>query len=120
MSIPSISIALEGVVLHAFHGVFEQETAVGNDFRIDIEVEVPVTDGMRADSLDGTLSYADLYEVCVAEFATPSRLLEHVALRIADALRSRYPQILSGHLCISKLHPPIPRFDGSASVALAF
>ncbi len=120
MNQPIISISLEGVVIHAFHGVFEQETAVGNDFCIDLQVDVPITEGMRNDLLDGTISYANLYETCVEEFRTPSQLLEHVALRISKTLRCRYPQIVAGRLRISKLHPPIPHFEGSASVSLKF
>lgn len=40
--------------------------------------------------------------------AIPSRLLEHVAGRITNSLRSHYPQITGGRLIVTKEKPPIP------------
>lgn len=117
---PTITVALEGVRFHAFHGVFEQERAVGADFEVDIQTQVVVSDAMRADRLDGTVSYADLYDICKREMEQSSALIEHVALRIVRAIRSFSADIIHGKVLIRKLHPPISGFEGSASVSLEF
>ena len=111
---PTITIALEGVKFHAFHGVFEQERKVGAEFEVNLEVS------MRSDRLVGTVSYADLYAVCRSEMEKPSALIEHVALRIADSVRALSADIIHGRIRLRKLHPPIAAFDGSASVTLDF
>lgn len=117
---PTITIALEGVKFHAFHGVFEQERKVGAEFEVSLEVQVVVSDSMRSDRLVGTVSYADLYAVCRSEMEKPSALIEHVALRIADSVRALSADIIHGRIRLRKLHPPIAAFDGSASVTLDF
>ena len=115
-----IEISVEKARIHAFHGVASQERTVGNEFELSISVQVPISDGMRMDLIDGTVSYADLYELCVKEMAVPSDLLEHVALRIVSAVRKSFPSVHAGHLKITKLHPPIQGIDGSASVSIRF
>ena len=75
---------------------------------------------LRSDQLDGTISYADIYAVVAAQMQTPSRTLEHAAIRIAEALQSGYPQIKSGSVKITKVTPPIPGICGSASVTYTF
>lgn len=115
-----MEISLRGVRFYAHHGVFDQERKVGNEFTVDISVRVPVSYGMRADSLEGTLSYADIYEVASHEMSIPSLTLEHVAIRIATSLRNRWPELLSGSVAVCKVTPPIAGYEGSASVTYTF
>lgn len=109
-------ISLEDVHLYGYHGVFPQERAVGAEYRVWIDLSVPVPPGCITDSLEGTVSYADVYEVLVREFEVPSALLEHLVYRFTHRLKSRWPQILASKVKIMKAAPPIPRFQGSASV----
>lgn len=115
-----ITISLEDVRFFAHHGVMEQERQVGNEFRVDLNLVVPVTEGMRCDRLDGTVSYADVYELLAAEMKKPSLTLEHVCLRVAGALHSRCPEIKRGRIRLCKVAPPIPGIDGSAAVTYEF
>ena len=115
-----ITIALEHLRIYAHHGVMEQERTVGNEFIADLSLEIDTTEGMRHDQLDGTISYADIYAVVAEQMQTPSRTLEHAAIRIADALRNGFPQIKSGSVKITKVTPPIPGICGSASVTYTF
>lgn len=116
----TIDIAIENVAFHCRHGVFDQERTVGADYAVTLRVSVACTAAMHADSLEGTVNYADLYALCKQQMEIPSRLIEHVALRIAAEVKRRFPQVVSGSLRVEKLHPPIAGFDGSASVALTF
>jgi dihydroneopterin aldolase len=62
---------------------------------------------MQSDDLDATVNYAHIYEAVEKEMTIPSRLLEHVAGRIIDALKNRFAQIEGGRIAIYKETPPI-------------
>lgn len=100
------SIILKGVRLFAYHGVLEQERKIGAYFTIDIKIETDFQEAMETDNLDGTISYADVYDIVKQEMAIPSKLLEHVGGRIIKALRSHY-NINKVYLRLMKENPPM-------------
>ncbi len=79
-------IYLREVRFHANHGVMPQERTVGTDFTVDLRVAYPFAVAMKSDNVDDTLNYAQLYNLVKKEMAQPSRLLEHVEGRIAEAV----------------------------------
>lgn len=100
-------IYLREVRFHANHGVMPQERAVGADFTVDLKVGFPFGDAMKSDDVEDTLNYAELYEIVKQEMALPSKLLEHVAGRIADAVIKEFPKVTSIDLCVTKVNPPM-------------
>ena len=112
------SITLDNLRFRARHGVMEQERAVGNTFVVALRLDYPFEEAMQTDNLEATLNYAEVYEVVKAEMGVPSRLLEHVAGRIRNALVERFPEITSGVVTIEKMNPPITGFYGSAAVEI--
>lgn len=100
-------IELNRLKMHAFHGVLEQETKVGNDFEVSVRIEYPCEYAMITDRLDSTVNYADLASIVRDEMERPSKLLENVAYRIYTEIIRRYPRILGGEVRIIKIHPPI-------------
>ena len=120
MSESTILISLEGVRLYGYHGVFEQERRVGAEFEAWVDLEMACPPGCETDNLEGTVSYADVYEVLKTEFDKPSDLLEHLVARISRRIRERWPQLLSLTVKIRKVAPPIPNFQGSASVTIKY
>lgn len=113
-------ISLDGLRFHAFHGVFPQESKVGNEFIVDLSVRIPFSEKTGDDSLDSTISYADLYFIVADEMKKPRKLMETVAASIRARIADCYPQVLSGSIRICKTNPPIPNMCGSASVRLIF
>lgn len=109
-------ILLENVRLYAYHGVGEQERIVGNHYLINLKIKINVTNAVRSDSLEDTISYADVFEIVKREMTIPSKLLEHVAGRIISALRKAYPDIESIELKLSKNNPPMGADMDYASV----
>lgn len=119
----SLELTLTDARFHGYHGVFEQERTVGNEFAVDLTATLLLDcrDTMAAtitDELADTISYADLYDRVRENMTVPCRLLEHLAARIVDDLAARWPQIESLHVRITKLAPPIPGSDCRASVAI--
>ncbi len=111
-------ILLENVRLYAYHGVGEQERIVGNHYLINLKIKINVMDAVRSDSLEDTISYADVFEMVKKEMAIPSKLLEHVAGRIISALRKTYPAIENIELKLSKNNPPMGADMDYASVLI--
>ncbi|MCM1079746.1 MAG: dihydroneopterin aldolase [Bacteroidales bacterium] len=111
-------IYVEGLRVHAYHGVLEQERRVGNDYLINIKVEYPWLQAAKTDDVRDTLNYAVLAEIVMEQMAVPSALLEHVAGRIAEKVRERFPECTSVDLRITKVAPPMPCDCDGAGVRL--
>ncbi len=102
------TIEIERMLIHAHHGVIEQERVVGNDFEVSLRLVYPAQSAVDNDCLDGTLNYAEAYALVQKVMAEPSNLLENVCGRLQRALTERFPLIESGTVKVAKLHPPIP------------
>jgi dihydroneopterin aldolase len=111
-------IVLREVRFHAFHGVMPQERKVGAEFAVSLRVGVDLSLAVESDMVEDTLNYATLYEVVKQEMAIPSQLLEHVAGRIGRAVFSRFPQVESVDVVLTKLNPPMGADCEGASVEL--
>lgn len=116
----SVRISLNDLQFFAYHGVFEQERRVGNEFLVSVRIDIPPTESMNNDSLDGTVSYADIYEIVKERMQKPSQLLEKVAIDISNLLLDRWPEILSGRIEVKKLGVPISGICGDAGVEIFF
>lgn len=101
------SIVLDKVRIFAHHGVLPQERVTGAYFIIDVRIQTDFTHAMETDELEGTISYADIYDILKQEMAVPSKLLEHVGGRIVKSIYSRYTNINKVYLRIIKENPPM-------------
>lgn len=118
MKLQTSTIQMNDVRFHAFHGVMEQERRVGGEYAISLRVHYNITQAMATDDVADTLNYAELLEVVSREMQKPSRLLEHVAGRIGEAVFSRFPQAEALELTVTKLNPPMGADCAGAGVTL--
>lgn len=116
MKLKSSKIYLRNVRFHAFHGVLPQEGIVGNDYLVNLVLDYDFSSAMKTDDLQGTLNYAEVYQKVREEMAVPSKLLEHVAGRIAHRLFSDFPEIQKLQLSITKVNPPMGADSDGAGV----
>lgn len=116
MKLMSSKIYLRNVRFHAFHGVLPQEGIVGNDYLVNLVLDYDFSSAMKTDDLQGTLNYAEVYQKVREEMAVPSKLLEHVAGRIAHRLFSDFPEIQKLQLSITKVNPPMGADSDGAEV----
>ncbi len=100
------TIEINRLTLLARHGVGEQERKVGNTFEVSASLTCDMTDACNDDNLNGTVNYAEAIDIIRQQMAIPSRLLEHVAARIAKALSHAFPAIESGQITVTKTTPP--------------
>lgn len=112
-------IRLEGVKFFARHGVFDHERRDGNEFEADVVVKYPsmVYGPHFNDDINETISYVSIFNILKNEMMNPRHLLETVASDTAFAIKGAYPQVSYVEVKITKLAPPIPGFQGRASVS---
>ncbi len=111
-------IILKDLRFYAYHGVGAQETQVGNEFVLDLRLRMDWTRAIRSDDVNDTLSYAEVYEAVKDEMARPSRLLEHVADRIARRLFQDFSSLEEIELRLVKRNPPMGADIEGAGVEL--
>lgn len=109
------TIRLEDLRFNARIGVMEQERIVGNEFRVDIALDISSDDFIDED-LSSTISYADIFEYISQCMNEESLLLETVAKRIGEGILKRWERIFNIRVKISKLSVPVTHITGTASV----
>ena len=111
-------VHIDGIRLHARHGVLPQEQLTGNDYIINVRASYDISRAMQTDDVANTLNYAEVYNIIKEEMSIPSKLIEHVAGRIADRLMDSYSQISSVMLRITKCNPPMGADCNGAGVEI--
>lgn len=111
-------IILEDIIFYAYHGVLQQESIVGNEFVVSLKIGLDLSKAAQSDSLDDTVSYAEVYEEVKKQMEIPSKLLENVAYRIIQNLKQKYRQIESVEIKLSKRNPPMGAQLESAGVVI--
>lgn len=107
MTSSSMYIHLKGLKLYAFHGVLPQENKTGAEYTIDLRLKTDFTTATQNDDLSGTINYANVFEAVKEEMQIPSRLLEHVAFRIAQRLFHDFSDLTEINICLYKQNPPM-------------
>lgn len=101
------TIRLTGVRARGHHGVFDHERADGQDFVVDVAVEVDARAASGSDDLGETVHYGVLAEQVVAEIERdPVDLIETLAERIAAAVLTHRAAIAT-EVTVHKPQAPI-------------
>jgi 7,8-dihydroneopterin aldolase/epimerase/oxygenase len=104
----SDAIFVNGLVLHAYHGVMPHEGKVGQPFVLDLVLEIDLSEASRTDQLKHTVSYELLVRTASEAFcARRYRLVEAAGGAVADAVLDCYPQVRSIRITVRKPHAPI-------------
>jgi dihydroneopterin aldolase len=100
------TVALEGMKFYAFHGYYPEERKVGNDFILDVYVDIPRFDSLD-DNITDTVNYEEIYQICQLHMDKKYKLLETIALNIGEDIKKRYDQIAEVRIKIAKLGPQL-------------
>ena len=111
-------IEIEGMKFYAYHGHFEAEQIVGNEFIVDLALKTDCNAAAKTDDLSLALNYQTVYDLVKQEMVKPSRLLENVAKRILDVLYDSFSNISGAKVKVSKLNPPMGGEIEKVSVTL--
>jgi len=100
-------IKVENIKVYAYHGCLKEETQIGSDYRVDLEVKVDLKKSAKTDELGDTVDYVFLNKIIKDEMAIPSKLLETVAKRILDRIFKEDKLVKKTSVSVSKINPPI-------------
>jgi dihydroneopterin aldolase len=100
-----MKIALEGIKLKAFHGVYPEERKRGTQFVVDIHVDVQNDSAGQSDDLSHTVDYQSIYELTLEIMNQPVNLLETLVQKIGKEIMNRYPPIDAVKVKVSKEKP---------------
>ena len=112
-------IRIEDMEFYAFHGHYREEQIVGNHFMVDVEIETDTDRAGKSDELRDTLNYQTAYLVVKREMEINSKLLEHIATRIVDALYNELTGVRKVTVKVSKLNPVMGGRIGKVSVEIS-
>ncbi|MCM3588544.1 dihydroneopterin aldolase [Mesobacillus maritimus] len=112
-------IQLNKMEFYGYHGVFPEETKLGQRFAVDLTVELDLSIAGKSDRLEDSINYAELYKLCkeVVE-GEPFKLVEAVAENIAAKALERFNMIALCHVKVIKPDPPIPGHYHSVAVEI--
>jgi dihydroneopterin aldolase len=101
-------ISLTGLRVRGHHGVFDFERADGQDFVVDVELELDTRTAAASDQLSDTVHYGELAEALAAVIAgDPVNLLETLADRLAKACLAD-SRVAAATVTVHKPQAPIP------------
>ena len=100
-------IELEGMHFYAYHGYFESERTIGNEFQVDVTIKTDCTLAAKTDKLGDALNYQQVFDLVKKEMMIKSHLLEHVANRILETLAGTFPSAQHIKVKVTKLNPPM-------------
>jgi dihydroneopterin aldolase len=101
------TIKLKNVRIYANHGCLKEESVIGSDYRVDLNVKTDLATSAVTDALGDTVDYVFLNKVIREEMAKPSKLLETVAERILNRILTEDTRVKKATVAVSKLNPPI-------------
>ena len=111
-------IKLDNLNFYSYHGCYEEETKIGSKYQVEICVEGDFELAEKHDTLDKTVDYVELSDLVATEMKIPSKLIEHVASRILDAILVRWSQVSHSTITIKKLNPPMNEYVDSVNYTL--
>jgi len=85
-------IVVSGMRFFGKHGVYTEETRLGQAFHVDLEMYLDLSAAGKHDDLSGTVDYGKAYATVKAIVeGPPLKLLEAIAERIATAVLMSLP-----------------------------
>lgn len=111
-------IRVNGIRIYAFHGCLPEEGTIGGEYVVDVVIDTDFSKAAQTDELADTVDYCVVFACVKAEMAIRSKLIEHVAQRIINALRKEYAAVKTFSVTVTKIVPPMNGAVDSVSVTV--
>lgn len=111
-------IGLRGLKFYGYHGVLQEEKALGQLFIIDVDLYHDLSKAGKTDSVEDTINYAEVYEG-IKRIVTTERydLIEKLGERIAEEILENFP-CTGIRVVVHKPEAPIPGIFDEAFVEI--
>jgi 7,8-dihydroneopterin aldolase/epimerase/oxygenase len=111
-------IELRGLRVRGNHGVYDFERAAGQDFLIDVTLELDLATAAATDDVADTVHYGELAERLVAVVAgEPVNLIETLADRLVTVCLDD-PRVAAATVTVHKPQAPIPHDFADVAVTV--
>jgi dihydroneopterin aldolase/2-amino-4-hydroxy-6-hydroxymethyldihydropteridine diphosphokinase len=111
-------IRLTGLVARGHHGVFEHERRDGQDFAVDVVLELDLRAAAATGDLTRTVHYGELAGALAGDVrGEPVNLLETLAERLLRTCLAD-PRVEAAEVVVHKPQAPIPETFGDVAVAV--
>jgi dihydroneopterin aldolase len=110
-------ISLSNLEFFGFHGLYEGEKKIGNQFIVDIQIDFTPKVAI-VNELDQTIDYVLVYNKVKEIMAIPTPLLETLVCKIADQILLDHAIADKVFVQITKQKLAIPGFVGDTSVSI--
>jgi dihydroneopterin aldolase len=115
----SDTIFVNGLVLHAYHGVMPHEAKVGQPFVLDLALDIDLTDAAKSDKVADTVSYDQVVGTASEAFrAKRYKLIEAAGAAVAEAILAAYPRVTKVRVTVRKPHAPVAAVFDDVGVTL--
>lgn len=111
-----ITIHLHNLMFYSFHGIYEEEKILGNQYQVNADVQFH-EEVSEITSINQTINYVDIYQIIKSRMDIPCSLLETLVMNIGNSIYEKYSGIRSINIQIKKLHPPVSGLQGSVGVS---
>ncbi|SDG79388.1 dihydroneopterin aldolase [Pelagibacterium luteolum] len=112
-------IILAGLAFYGYHGVMMEENALGQRFRIDLELGLDMSEAARSDDVSATISYAHVYELVKEAFEERRfKLIEALGHHIMVRLFKRFDRLQWIRIKVRKPEAPLPIVAGEAAIEM--
>ncbi|KAL1515261.1 hypothetical protein AB1Y20_001894 [Prymnesium parvum] len=106
---PSDRILLKGLQFHGYHGALPEERAIGQKFRVDVELHTDLRAAGRSDDLKDTVNYVSVFELIRSHMeGSPKALLEAVAHDLILDILQEHKSVETARVRICKPQVSIP------------
>lgn len=112
-------IFLRGMQFFGRHGVFSEETSLGQRFVVHLRLSADLSLAGETDDISRTIDYGAVYR-CVQGIVEgePVRLLERLATRVAADVLDHFDRVQTVEVTVEKPNAPIPGVFDTMGVTL--
>lgn len=104
----SDSIEIKGIHGFGYHGVFEHERTNGQEFLVDLSLNLDLGKASQSDSVEDTIDYGSVCNLVLAVIVGPPvSLIEKLGSQIADLLLTNFSLLDSVEVVVHKPQAPV-------------
>lgn len=100
-------IKLRKIRTYSFHGCLPEETIIGGNYEVNIDLFCDFETAAKQDDLARTIDYVAINKIVEEEMAKSSKLIETVAYRIVDRSKAQFETLERIRIEIRKINPPL-------------
>ncbi len=115
----STTIRLENMFFRAYHGYYEAERKMGNEFYLDVSIRMDKTNSYE-DDIDKTINYEEVYQICQEEMKATKWLLETVVDLILKRIQNKWKHANHAKVTLRKVGPQLGGKIDFATVEMEF